>query len=57
MPNPNMIVVMLEGKLRDALQCWGCGENIRMKDFPKRRENPISLHNLESATMVEDMEK
>ena len=32
---------------KGPLQCWGCGGNRMLKDYPHWRENPWELHNLE----------
>ena len=55
MPDPGNPIVASEGKPREPLQCWGCGENHRLKDCPRRRDNMKSLHNLDNATTMEDM--
>lgn len=44
-----------EGKPREPLQFWGCGENHKLKDCPRRKEKRRGLHNLDSVAIVEDM--
>ena len=46
---------MLDGNIREPLQCQGCGENHMLKDCLRRRDNPRTLYNLGSAVIVEDM--
>ena len=48
-------MVMMEGKLMEPLQCYVCGGNHKLRDFPRKREDPRGFHNLESATIVGDM--
>ena len=45
----------MEGKSKDSFQCWGCGENHRLRDFLHRRRDPRGLHNLERTTTMEYM--
>ena len=40
---------------KGPLQCWGCGGNHWLMDFPHQWEDPRSLHNLENAATVGDI--
>lgn len=55
MRGPNKTTLTLEGKPKEPLQCWGCGENHRLNDCPCSREDPRGLYNMEDAPRVEDM--
>ena len=37
----------VEGKPREPIQCWGCGENHMLKDYMHIKGNPRRRHNIE----------
>ena len=39
--------IPVEGKPREPIQCWGCGENHMLKDYLHRKGNREGLHNME----------
>jgi len=49
------ITIPTEGRTREPIQCWGCGENQMLQDCPHQQGNPKGLHNIEEAVTVEDM--
>jgi hypothetical protein len=40
---------------RPPIQCWGCKEDHMYKDFPHRKDKVKTVHNIQEATIVEDM--
>jgi hypothetical protein len=42
-------------KGRPPIQCWGCKENHLYKDFLHRGDKTKTMHNIQEATIVEDM--
>jgi len=48
-------IVPAQGKPQEPIQCWGCGDNHMLKDFPHRKGNPRGLHNIEEVFTMEDM--
>jgi len=47
--------IPVEGKPREPIQCWGCGENHMLNECLHRKGNQKGLHNLEESIIVEDM--
>jgi hypothetical protein len=37
------------------IQCWGCKEDCLYKDCPHRKDMMKAMHNIQEATIVEDM--
>jgi hypothetical protein len=37
------------------MECWGCKENHRYRDFPHRNDKVRVVHNVQKAEIVEDM--
>jgi hypothetical protein len=42
---------------RPPIQCWGCKEDHLYKDFPHIKDRVKTMHNVQEATTVEDMER
>jgi hypothetical protein len=42
---------------RPPIKCWGCKEDHMYKDCPRREEKMRTLHNIQEATTIEDMER
>jgi hypothetical protein len=49
--------VEVSGKMSrpPPMECWGCKENHRYRDFPHRNDKVRVLHNVQQAETVEDM--
>jgi hypothetical protein len=39
------------------MECWGCKENHRYKDYPHRKDKERTIHTVQQAEIVEDMGK
>jgi hypothetical protein len=44
-------------RLREPIQCWGCGEDYLNLYWPHTKKNSINMHNIQAATTIDDVRR
>jgi len=56
-PSESKMAETARKNLRHPIKCWGCGEEHFFRDCPRKGNKGETIHNLQEATMVEDVGK
>ena len=56
-PSESTMAKTIGNKKKHPIKCWGCGEEQLFREFPKKGNKRSTTHNLQEATIVDDVGK